>query len=54
MVVSTSADKLPSGQVAVLRSLAFSPRLHTYCVTFWYCPSSGDPGKRSLVRMGGT
>ncbi|XP_063172549.1 apical endosomal glycoprotein-like [Candoia aspera] len=44
MVIGTSADKLPSGQVAILRSLVFSPRPHTYCVSFWYYPSSGDPG----------
>ncbi|KAM6431537.1 apical endosomal glycoprotein isoform 2-T2 [Liasis olivaceus] len=44
VVVGTSADKLPPGQVAVLRTQTFPPLLRTHCVTFWYYLSSSEPG----------
>lgn len=46
MILCTGADKLPSGQVTVLRSRAFPPLLRTHCVSFWYYLSGSDPGER--------
>lgn len=44
MILCTGADKLPSGQVTVLRSRAF-PLLRPHCVSFWYYLSGSDPGE---------
>ncbi|XP_039200779.1 apical endosomal glycoprotein [Crotalus tigris] len=44
MILCTGTDKLPSGQVTVLRSRTFPPLLRTHCVSFWYYLSGSDPG----------
>lgn len=45
MILYTGVDKLPLGQVTILRSRAFPPLLRTHCVSFWYYLSGSDPGE---------
>ncbi|XP_013913049.1 PREDICTED: apical endosomal glycoprotein [Thamnophis sirtalis] len=44
LILRTGADRLPLGQVTVLRSRAFPPLLRTHCVSFWYHLNGSEPG----------